>query len=281
MPFLRKYGTGTGADIYVPLIKRGVVDFAVGADFAPSAGDVKISIDGGAAANIGTLPVVVAMGNTAYWKFVFSDAELTGKRMIVTVADSATKAVEDQCFIVETYGHASAMHPFDLGTASTTQTGDSFARIGVAGAGLTAIGDTRIANLDAAISSRLATAGYTAPDNAGIAAILDDTGTSGVVIAAGSKTGYSLSASGLDPVLVESSITAGAGLTDDAGTQLTSINARQALATILSASAAALAGAATLNVTIKQAAKPAGNTRIDATVDSSGNRSAVILKVPT
>lgn len=114
-----------------------------------------------------------------------------------------------------------------------------------------------------------------------IDAILDDTGTTGVVITAGSKTGYSLSASGLDPVLVESSITAGSGLTDDAGTQLTSINARQALATILSASAAVLAGAATPNVTIKQAAKPAGNTRIDATVDSSGNRSAVTLKVPT
>lgn len=35
--------------------------------------------------------------------------------------------------------------------------------IGVAGAGLTALGDVRIANLDAAVSSRLATAGYTAP----------------------------------------------------------------------------------------------------------------------
>lgn len=46
------------------------------------------------------------------------------------------------------------------------QTGDSFARIGAAGAGLTALGDTRIANLDATVSSRLATAGYTAPPSA-------------------------------------------------------------------------------------------------------------------
>lgn len=37
--------------------------------------------------------------------------------------------------------------------------------IGVAGAGLTALGDARIANLDATVSSRLATAGYTAPTN--------------------------------------------------------------------------------------------------------------------
>jgi hypothetical protein len=38
--------------------------------------------------------------------------------------------------------------------------------IGTAGAGLTALGDTRIANLDATVSSRLASAGYTAPPSA-------------------------------------------------------------------------------------------------------------------
>lgn len=46
------------------------------------------------------------------------------------------------------------------------QTGDSYARIGENGAGLTALGDTRLAYLDAAISSRLATSGYTAPPSA-------------------------------------------------------------------------------------------------------------------
>ncbi len=51
-------------------------------------------------------------------------------------------------------------------TGNTAQTGDSFARLGVAGAGLTALGDTRLANLDATVSSRLAAAGYTAPPSA-------------------------------------------------------------------------------------------------------------------
>ncbi|HXE51244.1 MAG TPA: hypothetical protein VN663_22895 [Ramlibacter sp.] len=46
-------------------------------------------------------------------------------------------------------------------TGNTVQTGDSFARIGAAGAGLTALGDTRIANLDAAVTTRMAT--YTQP----------------------------------------------------------------------------------------------------------------------
>jgi hypothetical protein len=41
----------------------------------------------------------------------------------------------------------------------TAQTGDCYARIGAAGAGLTALGDTRIAHLDADVSSRLAPAG--------------------------------------------------------------------------------------------------------------------------
>ena len=39
-------------------------------------------------------------------------------------------------------------------TGNTVQTGDSFARLGVAGIGLTNLGDTRIANLDATITSR-------------------------------------------------------------------------------------------------------------------------------
>lgn len=70
--------------------------------------------------------------------------------------------------------------PSNLGSGATVaanlvdiegQTDD----IGVAGAGLTALGDTRIANLDATVSSRLSTAGYTAPDNASISTILGDT----------------------------------------------------------------------------------------------------------
>lgn len=111
--FERKYGTGAGADVDMPIIKRAVADFAVAADWTPATGDVKISKDGGAAQNLTTLPVAVAMGNGAYWKFVFSDAELQCKRAIVTVSDAATKAVEDQAFSIETYGHVSAMYIAD------------------------------------------------------------------------------------------------------------------------------------------------------------------------
>jgi len=60
-------------------------------------------------------------------------------------------------------GHISNVDTLTTYTGDTPQTGDGFARIGAAGAGLTALGDTRIANLDATISSRLAASGYTAP----------------------------------------------------------------------------------------------------------------------
>jgi hypothetical protein len=51
-------------------------------------------------------------------------------------------------------------------TGNTVQTGDAYARIGAAGAGLSALGDTRIANLDTTVSSRLASASYTVPPTA-------------------------------------------------------------------------------------------------------------------
>lgn len=46
-------------------------------------------------------------------------------------------------------------------TGNTPQTGDAYARIGAAGAGLTALGDAHIAHLDADVSSRMAS--YTQP----------------------------------------------------------------------------------------------------------------------
>ncbi len=110
--FLNKYGVAR--HIYIPVVKRNVVDFAIGADWTPAAGDVKISKDGGAAANVTNLPVAITMGNTAMWDFSLTTTELQAAQIVVTVADSATKAVEDQSFIIQTYGHASAMFQVDL-----------------------------------------------------------------------------------------------------------------------------------------------------------------------
>lgn len=139
--------------------------------------------------------------------------------------------------------------------------------------------------LDVSVLSRLAAADYTAPLSAAgtrtavglatanldtqlsaiksdTAAILDDTGTSGVVVAAGSKTGYSLAAAGLDSIVIE-----------------TGVNARQAVSAIASACAGVASGLATTTAVYRAAAN-SGTTRITATVDADGNRSAVTLNLP-
>jgi len=121
MPFLRKYATltvtGTTA-IQVPIIARGVVDFAIGTDWTPATGDVKIIVDGTAAANVTNLPTAVTAGDAATWQFILTAAELTGKSIRVVVCDQTSpKVVEDQSFIVETFGHASAMYPPDFSAA--------------------------------------------------------------------------------------------------------------------------------------------------------------------
>lgn len=94
-------------------------------------------------------------------------------------------------------------------------------------------------------------------------AVLADTGTDGVVVAAGSKAGYSLAAAGLDAVTVE-----------------TGLNARQALSVIAAASAGVLSGAATTEIQISAAGVSATN-RVTATVDADGNRSSVTLSLPS
>lgn len=108
------YKYGAALHLYKAITKRAVVDFAVGADWTPAAGDVKISKDGGAAANVTNLPVAIAMGNTAMWDFSLTAAEMTGAKIRITVSDSATKAVEDKMFEIDTYGNASAQHAMDL-----------------------------------------------------------------------------------------------------------------------------------------------------------------------
>jgi len=94
---------GVARVIYVPMIRRAAVDFAIGADWTPATGDVRISKDGGTSANVTNLPTAIAMNNTAIWSFSLTATEMEAAQVIVTIADSATKAVEDDAFIIETW----------------------------------------------------------------------------------------------------------------------------------------------------------------------------------
>ena len=111
MFFLRRYATATssGRHIRVPVIASGTTDFATSSTWTPAAGDVKISIDGGAQANITTLPTY----SNGAWEFQLTAAELTGKVIEIAVVDSAIKVVDDQFVIIETFGASNAFYQQD------------------------------------------------------------------------------------------------------------------------------------------------------------------------
>lgn len=121
--FLRQYGTGTGSDVIIPMPRAGLAEFSTSSNWTPVSGDVKVSKDGAAAANIGTLPAYIT---SIGWKFVFTDSELSAGRINVTIVDAAGGEVDDNAFVVETYGHPSAQHPdlgIQVGTTGVAQAG--------------------------------------------------------------------------------------------------------------------------------------------------------------
>lgn len=98
MEFFREYGLA--AKVRIPVIKASSRDFAVTADWTPATGDTKLSKDGGAIANLGSNPAVIA--SSAMWEFTFTATEMQAEELTITVIDSATKAVEDQSFSIRT-----------------------------------------------------------------------------------------------------------------------------------------------------------------------------------
>ncbi|KKN20055.1 hypothetical protein LCGC14_0939490 [marine sediment metagenome] len=108
MAVLRKYGIAT--TISFPLIDRDATDFE-STPVTHASADTKISKNAGSFAN--TTNAFAHVGNGIY-SLVLTDVEMQASRIVLTVIDQSTKAWEDQCILIETYGHASAQHGFDL-----------------------------------------------------------------------------------------------------------------------------------------------------------------------
>lgn len=203
--------------------------------------------------------------------------------------------------------------PTNLGSGATVagnlvdieaQTDD----IGAAGAGLTALGDTRLGNLDATVSSRLSSAGYTVPPTVAaiadgvwdeattghtgvgsfgeqvktdIDAILDDTGTSGVIVATNNdKTGYAIGTGGIGATAFASGAINAAALAADAVDEIldeqigdSTITMRQALKLVVATLGGKVSGAGTTTITFRNAADT--TDVVVATVDGAGNRTAI------
>jgi hypothetical protein len=128
------------------------------------------------------------------------------------------------------------------------------------------------ANLDATISSRLASAAYTAPDNASIATILADvnSGAGAIYNRIGAPVGASIAA---DIAALPTANGNADALLDRAAGVETGWTLRQAARIMLSVLAGKASGLATATAVYRDMAD--SKNRISATVDSSGNRTAV------
>lgn len=179
----------TACRIYFPIYDNDG-DLVTGA----SALDSEVSIDGAAFGDCTS--EATEIGSTGIYYLDLTAAEMNGDAIVVQTKTTSTNAKTSvnvlypeeagdiRVDVTQISGDGTAADnletatdggAFNVGggavvaasvTGHTPQTGDSFARIGLAGAGLTALGDTRIANLNATVSSRLPTSSYTAPDNA-------------------------------------------------------------------------------------------------------------------
>lgn len=98
---------GTATTFRAPIVKASSTDYAIvgntpSFDWTPVAGDVKISKDGGAFANIATLPGNVTLAGSAAWTWTLSAAETEATEIVIQVIDAAPKAVQDQFFRLQT-----------------------------------------------------------------------------------------------------------------------------------------------------------------------------------
>lgn len=105
MPYLRRYGTATTVDGF-GLRTSGAEDLKANPTLAT--GDVRISKDGGALANLATLPAVTPASSRLI-EVSLSAAELSCKRATVVFVDqTGSKEWQDALFTIETFGDANA-----------------------------------------------------------------------------------------------------------------------------------------------------------------------------
>jgi len=108
--FLRKYGVET--TINFQLFGIDGVDFKV--DAVDGGTDCTIMKDEGADATCTNDFVDEGIG----YSLTLTATEMQAARIVVYIVDAATKVYLDTALVIETYGHASAMHIFDLSVAT-------------------------------------------------------------------------------------------------------------------------------------------------------------------
>lgn len=93
------------------LVDRATGQYKVSPTLA--SGDVKIEKDGGAAANLATLPSESPAGGSSL-AVPFSSTEMQCKQAVVRFVDAAGAQWNDDCLHIFTVGHPAAFMPFDF-----------------------------------------------------------------------------------------------------------------------------------------------------------------------
>lgn len=110
MVYLAKYGTAWTLHGY-QLVDQSTGQYKVTPTLA--SGDFKLEKDGGAAANLATLPAVEPAGGSSL-DIAFSAAELQAKHIVLRLVDAAGAEWNDDAIHIFTVGDPSAYFPFDL-----------------------------------------------------------------------------------------------------------------------------------------------------------------------
>ncbi len=110
MIYLAPYGTAWTLR-GMQLVDRATGQYKVSPTLA--SGDVKIEKDGGAAANLATLPSEEPAGGSSL-AVPFSSTEMQCKQAVVRFVDAAGAQWNDDCLHIFTVGHPSAFMPFDF-----------------------------------------------------------------------------------------------------------------------------------------------------------------------
>ena len=110
MVYLAKYGTAWTLHGY-QLVDRSTGQYKVTPTLA--SGDFKLEKDGGAAANLATLPSVAPAAGSSI-DIPFSAAEMQGKHIVLRAVDVAGAEWNDDAIHIFTVGDPSAYIPFDL-----------------------------------------------------------------------------------------------------------------------------------------------------------------------
>ncbi len=118
---LRKYNVQTTIDFEVYEVDG--VDLRV--DWVPAQADCEVMKDEGAS----TRCTNTATDEGSTYSIVLTATEMQAARLVLKVVDAATKVFLDKVIVIETYGNASAMHAFDLDTASVAQSADNETRL--------------------------------------------------------------------------------------------------------------------------------------------------------